>query len=606
MTGASPPGFGRPRTARRIWDQARRIPSYRWMLTFGTLSIITNLAGPLMLGRATDLIVARAALSRIHETLLWALLIYAVSGTCWILQSRHATTAAQAMGSWLRAAAGSKLGRLRMREFAGDGTSDLLARTTDDVDTVVQCLQATVSQLTNSLVLLLGLLSVVFWLSPALAIVSVGVVVLAVTVTSRLAVRAQPGFRRASTLAGRLHGQVEECYEQHAVIAAFGVRGEVAGTFRETNDALFEESRRGSFVSGAGQPAMHFVNNVGYVLVTVIGCLFALHGVVTVGTVQAFVQYSRQLSGPLNQITGLGSVVQSGFAAARRIFDLLDRPEENTAPRSPAPRPLVRGRVEFRSVVFGYSGGRRVLDEVTLDVRPGWTVAVVGRTGAGKTTLMNLLVGFESPDSGTVLIDGTDIAATPLDELRAIVGLVPQTTWVADGTVADNIGYGVANASRDAIREAARHARFDHVARSLPGGYDAVLGNETGLLSQGERQLLAVARAFLADPPILVLDEATSFVDALTEARIRAATRDLMVGRTTFVVAHRMSTVRAADLIVVLMDGRIVESGTHAELVALGGRYREQCTASTGLATASPPTSDIPTTPTTGGGHAPN
>jgi ATP-binding cassette subfamily B protein len=603
-------------TARRLLRAVRVHRAFTAMLALGLTSITLNIISPILLGRATDLVLAGVlghgtapgetkaeVVARLREqghdtlatmvgivdftpgqgvdlaavatTLLTALVISAISGLCWMMQGRQATKAIQHAGARLRAEVEAKLGRLPLTRFDTTRRGDLLSRATNDVDNLVVTLQQTMSQLTNSVLLLVGLLVMMFSITPLLAVIAVLVVPAAVAVTTLLGKRAQPNFNRLWAAVGGLTGHVEETYTGHALVTAHDRRDLALAEFREHNRAVLRAGYRAQFVSGISQPSMNFVNNLGYVVVAVVGCLRVLSGGLTIGELQAFVQYSRQLSGPLTQVTGLAGIVQSGVASARRVFELLDSPEESTAgehdrlPRPPA------GLVRFESVCFRYDEDTPLIEGLSLEVRPGHTVAIVGHTGAGKTTLVNLLLRFYEVTGGRITVDGVDITTVPRSDLRANVGMVLQDSWLFAGTIADNIGYGRENATRAEIEAAARAAHADHFIRTLPDGYDTVLGEDGAGVSAGERQLITIARAFLADPPILVLDEATSAVDTRTELLVRRAMERLSAGRTCFVIAHRLSTVRDADTIVVMSGGAIVESGTHDELLAGDGPYAE-------------------------------
>jgi ATP-binding cassette, subfamily B, multidrug efflux pump len=620
-------------TVRRLLLLVRVHRSFARMFAFGLGSIALNLTGPLLLGRVTNLIFAGvigrefraehskaqvvaqlrrhghgaiAALLRsanfvpgrgidlavIGVILLVTLVVYALSGFCWILQGRQATTAIQDAGYRLRTEVEAKLARLPPSHFDASRPGELLSRATNDIDNVIQTLQQTMSQLANSLLLVVGLLAVMFWISPLLAVIALLVVPAAVAASRGLARRAQPQFAAQWTATGQLNAHIEEMYAGHAMIKAFEQRDSSAATFRAHNEAVFRAGYRAQFVSGTIQPSTNFMNNVGYVLVAVGGCLRLLSGALSIGEVQAFIQYSRQLSGPLTQMTSLSSLVQSGIASARRVFELLDATEETPDGQAKLAGPPT-GLVRFESVSFRYAPPVPLIDGLSLTVEPGTMVAIVGATGAGKTTLVNLLMRFYEVDEGRITIDGVDIASMPRRDLRSMIGLVLQDTWLFTGTIADNIGYGRPGATRPQIEAAAISACADHFIQTLPSGYDTVIDEESSGISAGERQLITIARAFLADPPLLVLDEASSSVDPRTEVRIRQAVGRLRRGRTSFVIAHRLSTIRDADTILVMDRGAVVAAGTHAALLDAGGVYDElyrsqfpRPTAEVGLATA--------------------
>jgi ATP-binding cassette subfamily B protein len=390
---------------------------------------------------------------------------------------------------------------------------------------------------------------------------------------ARIGKRAQPQFIKQWGTTGTLNGHVEEMYTGHALVSVFGQREQAMRTFTEQNEALYQASYRAQFISGTIQPVMMFIGNLNYVLVAVVGALRVAVGALTLGGVQAFIQYSRQFSQPLTQVASMANLLQSGVASAERVFALLDADEQEPDPAEPARPPVVHGRVRFEHVSFRYTQDRPLIEDLSLSVEPGQTVAIVGPTGAGKTTLVNLLMRFYEIGSGTITIDGVDIATMTRDELRSLTGMVLQDAWLFGGTIADNIAYGSAGATTEQVVEAARATYVDRFVRTLPDGYDTVLDDEGTNVSMGERQLITIARAFLARPAILILDEATSSVDTRTELLIQRAMTSLRQGRTSFVIAHRLSTVRDADLILVMEDGSIVEQGTHVDLLAAGGAY---------------------------------
>jgi ATP-binding cassette subfamily B multidrug efflux pump len=412
-----------------------------------------------------------------------------------------------------------------------------------------------------------------FVISPLLALIALVTVPVSVFLAARIGKRAQPQFVRQWGTTGKLNGHIEEMYTGHSLVKVFGQGKEAARTFTEHNDKLFGSSFKAQFISGTIQPVMMFIGNLNYVLVAVVGALRVASGALSLGDVQAFIQYSRQFSQPLTQVASMANLLQSGVASAERVFALLDADEQEPDPAEPLVPAEVRGKVEFRDVSFRYFPDVPLIEDLSLTVQPGQTVAIVGPTGAGKTTLVNLLMRFYEIGSGRITLDGTDIAAMTRDELRSKTGMVLQDAWLFGGSIADNIAYGADAPSRDAIIEAARATYVDRFVRTLPDGYDTVLDDEGSSVSMGEKQLITIARAFLAQPAILILDEATSSVDTRTEVLIQRAMNSLRRGRTSFVIAHRLSTIRDADLILVMESGRIVEQGTHAGLLAAGGAY---------------------------------
>ncbi|MBO1418725.1 ABC transporter ATP-binding protein [Streptomyces sp. FH025] len=604
-----------PGTARRLLGRFRGQGALlTGVLLLGVASIALNVLGPLILGRVTDLVVAgligqrtapgdtreqvveglRAdgrgtvadvfdsvdftpghgvAFGRVGLLLLVLAGVYAASGLCWIMQGRLATVAIQRTVQRLRSDAAAKLARLPVFHIDRQPRGDLLSRVTTEIDNLAQTMQQTLSQITNSLLLVVGVLVMMFWVSPLLALIALATVPLSAVVAAALARRARPRFAEQWAATGALTARIEELCEGHALVRAFGRQEASAAAFREHNEALAGAAAEAQSVSGAIQPLITFIGNLNYVLVAVVGALRVASGSLSIGEVQAFVQYSRQFGQPLSQVTSLAGLVQSALASAQRYFELLDAPEQSADPAPPEHRAEPRGRVDFEAVSFRYEPQRPLIEGLSLSVRPGQLVAVVGPSGAGKTTLVNLLMRFYEVDGGRILLDGTDTAALPRGVLRSAVGMVQQDTWLFGGTIAENIAYGAQDATREQVEAAARAAHADHLIRTLPNGYDTVIDDEGSGVSAGEKQLITIARAFLADPAVLVLDEATSAVDTRTELLVQRAMAGLSRGRTSFVIAHRLSTVRGADLIVVMTDGRIVEQGAHEELLAAGGAY---------------------------------
>ncbi|MGX1673175.1 ABC transporter ATP-binding protein [Streptomyces sp. NPDC055400] len=468
----------------------------------------------------------------------------------------------------------AKLSRLPLSYFDKRQRGEVLSRATNDIDNIGQTLQQTMAQLINSLLTIIGVLVMMFWISPLLALVALVTVPLSFLIATRVGKRSQPQFVQQWKTTGKLNAHIEEMYTGHTLVKVFGRQEESAKAFAEQNDALYEAGFKAQFNSGMMQPLMFFVSNLNYVLVAVVGGLRVASGSLSIGDVQAFIQYSRQFSMPLTQVASMANLVQSGVASAERIFELLDADEQEADP-VPGEKPdLLRGLVEFENVSFRYEQDKPLIEDLSLAVEPGHTVAIVGPTGAGKTTLVNLLLRFYEVTGGRITLDGVDVAKMSRDELRSGIGMVLQDTWLFGGTIADNIAYGATkDVTREQIEEAARAAHADRFIRTLPEGYDTVIDDEGAGVSAGEKQLITIARAFLSDPVILVLDEATSSVDTRTEVLIQKAMARLAHGRTSFVIAHRLSTIRDADTILVMENGDIVEQGTHAALRAAGGAY---------------------------------
>jgi len=509
----------------------------------------------------------------VGRVLMIVLAIYVAASVLGLIQGRLTTVIVQRSVFRLREQAQAKLSRLPLSYFDRQPRGEVLSRVTNDLDNVTQTLQQGLSQIVTSLLTIVAVLAMMFAISPLLALIALLTVPLSVVVAAQIGKRARPQFVKQWATTGRLNAHIEEAYTGHSLVKVFGRRAETERAFQEHNDTLFASSFRAQFISGLIQPAMMFIGNINYVLVAVVGALRVASGALSLGEVQAFIQYSRQFSQPLTQIASMANLLQSGIASAERVFALLDAEEQRPDPAAPAHPERIEGRVEFEHVSFRYVPETPLIENLSLSVEPGQTVAIVGPTGAGKTTLVNLLMRFYELDAGRIAVDGVDIAAMTREDLRELTGMVLQDTWLFGGTIAENIAYGAADASHERIVEGARATHVDHFVRTLPDGYDTVLDDEGSTVSAGEKQLITIARAFLAEPAILILDEATSSVDTRTELLIQRAMNSLRTGRTSFVIAHRLSTIRDADLILVMELGSIVEQGTHRELLSAGGAY---------------------------------
>lgn len=584
------------------------------VVVLSVVSVVLAVLGPRLLGRATDIIVEGAtgrrlpagttrdeAVAELRRTgqvqladMLAAmdvvpgqgidfdalgrvlLLVVALYLGAWLfgwLQGRLTTTVVQRTVHRLRRDVEAKLGRLPLAHVDGQPRGDLLSRVTNDIDNLAQTLQQTMSQLITSVLTIVGVLVMMISISPVLAVIALVTVPLAAVVTAMIARRSRPQFVAQWARTGALNGHVEEMYTGHALVKVFGRQRASSAVFHEQNEELYQASFRAQFVSGIIQPAMIFISNLSFVAVAVVGGLRVAAGAISIGDVQAFIQYSRQFTQPITQVAAMINLLQSGVASAERVFELLDAPEQSPEPAEPARPAAVRGHVVFDDVSFRYLPDTPLIDHLDLAAEPGRTVAIVGPTGAGKTTLVNLLMRFYDVGGGRILLDGVDTATMDREALRRSIGMVLQDTWLFHGTIEANIAYGRIGATHEDVLEAARVAHVDRFVRTLPDGYDTVVDEEGSNLSAGEKQLLTIARAFLADPAILVLDEATSSVDTRTEVLVQHAMAALRTGRTSFVIAHRLSTIRDADLILVMEEGSIVEQGTHESLVHADGPY---------------------------------
>ena len=513
-----------------------------------------------------------AALAGIMVTLVGVYLLSALFG--W-MQGYIMAGVTQRTVYRLRREVDEKLARLPLSYFDSQPRGDILSRVTNDIDNISNTLQQSLTQVITSVFTVIGVLIMMLTISPLLAAISLLTLPVVAVLTVLIARRSQKQFALQWERTGTLNGHVEEMHTGHAVVKVFGRQQEAIDTFDQENEALYDASFRAQFISGIIQPTMNFVANLNYVAICVIGGVQVANGQMTLGDVQAFIQYSRQFTMPIVQVASIMNLAQSGVASAERVFELLDEAEEIPDRATPQVLEGAVGRVAFEDVSFRYLPDVPLIDDQSLEVEPGRRVAIVGPTGAGKTTMVNLLMRFYEIDAGRITVDGIDTRELTRDNLRRTFGMVLQDTWLFHGTIRENIAYGAEGATEEQIQDAARAAHVDHFVRTLPDGYDTVIDEEAATLSQGEKQLLTIARAFLADPPVLVLDEATSSVDTRTEVLIRRAMDRLMKGRTTFVIAHRLSTVRDADTILVMNHGRIVEQGTHEELLARHGFYAE-------------------------------
>lgn len=505
---------------------------------------------------------------------IWALVVFTLAGLLMLVATRLSNHIMNGTVYRMREELQAKLSRLPLSYFDRHKRGEVLSRATNDIDNIGQTLQQTMGQLLNSLLTIVGVLAMMFWISPLLALVALVTIPVSVFVAAKIGKKSQPQFVAQWKSTGALNAHIEEMYSGHTLVKVFGRQKESAAIFAEHNEALYRASFKAQLVSGIMQPVMFFISNINYVLVAVVGGLRVASGNLSIGDVQAFIQYSRQFSMPLTQVASMANLVQSGVASAERVYELLDAQEQEPDAEVPERPEQVRGQVTLDKVAFRYEPDKPLIENLSLTVEPGHTVAIVGPTGAGKTTLVNLLMRFYEVTGGEIALDGVDIAKMTREELRGSIGMVLQDTWLFGGTIAENIAYGAAReVTRTEIEEAARAAHADRFVRTLPDGYDTVLDDEGAGVSAGEKQLITIARAFLSDPVILVLDEATSSVDTRTEVLIQKAMARLAHGRTSFVIAHRLSTIRDADVILVMENGSIVEQGTHEELLEAEGAY---------------------------------
>lgn len=542
------------------------------------VSVVLIVIGPRLLGQATDEIVGGVIGDGIDFGALHAklLLITALYFAAWLLgyvQAYMLAGVLQRSMFGLRASVEQKLNRLPLSYVDSQPRGDLLSRVTNDIDNLAQSLQQTISQILTSLLTLVGVMVMMFVISPLMALVALITVPTSVWLMKLIGGKARPRFLAQWGHTGALNAQAEEVFTGHAVVKAFGRQREVEKRFSDENEELYEASFRAQFMASLIQPMMTFMGNLQYLLIAVIGGLRISSGALSIGEMQALIQYARQFSGPLTHLASMAATFQSGIASLERVLELLDADEESVEQADTVDPPAVRGRIVFDNVHFSYSPDKPLIEGLDVVAEPGQTVAIVGPTGAGKTTLVNLIMRFYDLQSGAILLDGRDIASFPRRELRSKVGMVLQDTWLFGGTIRENLAYGNPAATDEQIMEAARVTFVDRFVSSLPDGYDTVINDEGDNISVGEKQLITIARAFLADPSILILDEATSSVDTRTEVLIQEAMNALRAQRTSFVIAHRLSTIRGADVILVMEDGKIVEQGSHKELVKRDGAY---------------------------------
>ncbi|EHQ62802.1 ABC transporter ATP-binding protein [Paenibacillus dendritiformis] len=551
------------------------------VLVMAILSTVFTILGPKIMGEATtSLFESLMGRTAIDFAFIWNILLklmglYVVSALFSYFQQFLMAGVAQNIVYEMRKQVNDKLNRLPLKYFDARTHGEILSRVTNDVDNISSTLQQSLTQLITSIVTLVGVVVMMLTISPLMTLICLLTLPLSFVVTIVIAKRSQKHFKGQQTSLGELNGHVEEMYTGHKIIKAFGHEEKSVAAFDGINEKLYESGFRAQFISGLIMPLMNFIGNIGYVLICVVGGVLVTQRSIQIGDIQAFIQYARQFTQPIAQTANIANIIQSTVASAERVFEVLDEAEEvpEASPAKTIAHPA--GQVRFNHVRFGYKEDAVLIDDMNIDVKPGQMVAIVGPTGAGKTTLINLLMRFYEINDGAITIDGVNITAMERGNLRSLFGMVLQDTWLFNGTIRDNIAYGRLGATEEEIVQAAQAAHADHFIRTLPDGYDTVLNEEASNISQGQKQLLTIARAILADPAILILDEATSSVDTRTELYIQKAMQELMKNRTSFVIAHRLSTIRDADLILVMNQGSVIEQGTHEELLQQGGFYAD-------------------------------
>ena len=588
-----PHGMGAGERAKDFSGTMRRLlrEMGRWRLSLIALAVLGvgsaafSIIGPKKMGEVTTQIftglVSRLGggpgidYGRIGVLLLWLLGLYVVSAALSFAQHFIMTGVSQKLSYSLRGRLAAKVHRLPMSYFDRVTYGDVLSRVTNDVDTLGQSLNQSLSQVVSSLATAVGVAVMMLSISWQMTLAALLILPLSGILMGLVVRKSQKYFVGQQRYMGELNGQVEEMYAGHVVVKAFGAQESAERAFAGVNEKLYRSAWKSQFLSGLMQPITTLIGNLGYVAAVVLGSGYAAAGMISVGDIQSFIQYVRSFNQPVSQIAQIFNILQSAMAAAERVFEFLDEAEEEPAPAHPAPTAGIRGEVTFDHVRFGYTPEKVIIHDFSAHILPGQKIAIVGPTGAGKSTMVKLLMRFYDVSGGRILIDGHDIREFDRDDLRRLFGMVLQDTWLFEGTIADNIRYGRLDATDEEVEAAARAAHADHFIRTQPGGYGMVVNEESNNISQGQKQLLTIARAILADPRIMILHEATSSVDTRTEVRIQKGMDESMKGRTSFIIAHRLSTIRNADLILVMRDGDIVEQGTHEELMEKGGFYRE-------------------------------
>lgn len=546
---------------------------------------VFNIVGPKILGKATTEIFnglvskvsggAGMDFEKIAQILLFTLALYVISSALSFVQGLIMTGISQKTTYRLRKEISEKINRMPMRYFDTKTHGEVLSRVTNDVDTLGHSLNQSATQMITSVTTIIGVLVMMLSISPLMTVVALLILPISMTMISRIMKRSQKYFRGQQEYLGNVNGQVEEVYSGHNIVKAFNKEDDMIRTFEETNDQLYESAWKSQFFSGMMMPIMSFVGNLGYVAVAILGGFLAIKKTIEVGDIQSFIQYVRNFTQPIQQVAQVANMLQSTAAASERVFEFLEEEEEDVIVENPVSVEGLKGNVEFDHVHFGYNEDKIIVNDFSAKIKEGQKIAIVGPTGAGKTTMIKLLMRFYDVNGGAILIDGHNVKDFNRSELRQMFGMVLQDTWLFHGSIKDNIKYGKLDATDEEVIEAAKAARVHRFVQTLPGGYDMELNEEASNVSQGQKQLLTIARAILADPKILILDEATSSVDTRTEIQIQKAMDTLMKGRTSFVIAHRLSTIRDADLILVMKDGDILEQGNHETLLAKNGFYAE-------------------------------
>lgn len=563
------------------------LAKYKWqiiiVMVFAIASTIFTIVGPKILGNATTEIYtglmskisggAGIDFGKIGQILITLLILYGISMLCSIIQGFLMTNVAQKITYKLRNDIAHKINKLPMKYFDKKTNGEVLSIITNDVDTMSQNMNQSITEIIRAVCTLVGILIMMLSINVTITFISLIILPVAAFIVKLIVGKSQKYFKKQQDYLGHVNGQVEEVYGGHTIVKAFNGEEKAIEEFKKANEELYKSGWRAQFLSGLMHPLMNFISNIGYVAVAIVGGYFAVKGKITVGNIQSFITYNKQFTQPIGQIAQISGTLQSMIAAAERVFEFLEEPEEVPTIENPKHIEGLKGNVKFDHVNFGYDADKTIINDFSADVKEGQKIAIVGPTGAGKTTMVKLLMRFYDVNSGAILLDGINIKDFDREELREEFGMVLQDTWLFEGTVKENIRYGKLDATDEEIVAAAKAARVHHFIETLPHGYNMVLNEESSNVSQGQKQLLTIARVILADPKVLILDEATSSIDTRTEIEIQKAMDELMKGRTSFIIAHRLSTIKNADMILVMDHGDIVEQGNHEELLAKGGFY---------------------------------